>query len=197
MIQWEHIFKKLRGIRDRQVEMYAIMQNCVVGAENELKKFLKWLKDKEDWMNWVSDKNELPELTEFLSPYYIKYAKFLKEHDNEYECLHLLTKSIDNAEKELDKWKENAYKEYKGLKGKITCIEDYQQHGTQWIINEFLITDLYQRFNWYDKDSENCYINTLGYGLMASYLCGKDLIKRHWQRALFIKDIEKYNLRIV
>ena len=79
----------------------------------------------------------------------------------------------------------------------------------QWIINEYLITDLYKRFNYYDENKENCYVNKLGYGLMASYLTGKDLIKEHWKRAPFTKDIvnemyksvlddiNKYNLRIV
>ena len=212
MIKWEDILHRIRGVRDRQLDMYGIMRHCVVGAQNEynnFQRFLKWLKDKEDWLNLVSDKNELPELPESLSPYYIKYKKFLREHDNEYECLSLLRKSVDNAEKELSKWVEEACKQYKGLNGKIICLEDYQQHGTQWIINEYLITDLYKRFSYYDEDNENCYINKLGYGLMASYLTGKDLIKEHWQRAPFTKDIineiyesvlediEKYNLRIV
>ena len=105
---------------------------------------------------------------------------------------------VCQAEHELKMWIEKASKEYKGLKGKITCIEDYQKYGARWIINEVLITDLNCRF----KEDE--YLNILGYALMASYLTGKDVIKQAFGGSFLIggyeeilNDIDKYNLRIV
>lgn len=215
MNNWDYILERLRGIKDRQVEMYGIMRGCLEGAKKELlgfKEYLAYLDDIKNYKDIYSNPikwyhKEFPRASKNVEYNYHKYKEFLESHDNKYECLSLLTKSVDNAKKELDKWVEEACKQYKGLKGKIICIEDYQQHGTQWIYNEYLITDLYKRFEYYDSNKENCYINKLGYGLMASYLCGKDLIKEHWKRfeeALgydiyedILEDIDKYNLRIV
>ena len=191
MINWDNIFYKLRGISDDGLTMYLIMQHNVVSAKNELKtfhNFIKYLNNKEDWMNWKID-GEFPELPEHLSPYYQKYMKFIKEHKID-ECYDILRNNIIKEIDNFDEWSNEAYTKFKGLKGKVTCIEDYQKNGTRWIINEVLITNLIKRFMHTGDTNEEAYINMLGYAVMASRLCGQNLLKKRWQ------DFDNDNLDI-
>lgn len=191
MINWDNIFCKLRGIFDDGLTMYLIMQHNVVSAQKELNtfhNFIKYMNNKEDWMNWKVD-GKFPELPEHLSPYYQKYMKFIKEHTIN-ECYDILRSNIIKETDNLDEWSKDAYIKFKGLKGKVTCIEDYQKNGTRWIINEVLITNLITRFMRTGDTNEEAYINMLGYSVMASRLCGQNLLKKRWQD--FDNDLDIY-----
>ena len=105
MINWDNIFYKLRGISDDGLTMYLIMQHNVVSAKNELKtfhNFIEYMNNKEDWMNWKID-GEFPELPEYLSPYYQKYIKFIKEHKID-ECYDILRNNIIKEIDNFDEW---------------------------------------------------------------------------------------------
>lgn len=206
MINWNNILNRLRGIKDQQVEMYGIMRGCLEDAKNELlgfKEFLAYLQERKDYFSPNSDVNdwyykEYPRASRNVEWNYYKYRKFLGEHGED-DCLYLLRKSITNAEEELDKWIREVCERYPGLYGKITCIEDYQQHGMQWIINECLFSPILYRF--YDENNpEKTKTNIDGYLVMTEYLTGRPIIKKKYpieeQYDSVIKEINKYNLKI-
>ena len=65
------------------------------------------------------------------------------------------------------------------------------KNGTRWIINEVLITNLIKRFMYTGDTNEEAYINMLGYAVMASRLCGQNLLKKRWQDFYDNLDIYK------